>query len=290
LAAAGQRGERGPDFTVKLRLQEYRRRSIIPLVGLGLAAYYLFVFLPLGRRAESLDTPLQKAWQKLSASLDLGQTNVVSIDFLHITNQISETRQALVTLENAKRQAAARLRLAPHLSAKLNAPFQLVEYQNERSKAFDDLSTLAKQLHVTVEPAVFAGFPEHTADVRQPELLWAALAAIDGLLRTAFQCQVATIHSLEAPLALTNAPPANSLERLAEIPLQIEFTASATNATRLLQCLPLRAEETRALGLPDAPADKPVLFVDRLIVRKQTPEKPDEVRILLRVVGFVLRE
>ena len=275
---------------MKLRLQEYRRRSIIPLVGVGLAAYYLFVFLPLGRRAQSLDAPLQKAWQKLSASLDPNQTNVVAIDFLHITNQISETRQALVILENARRQAAARLHLTPQLSAKINAPFQLVEYQNERSKELDDLSSLAKQQKVTIEPAVYSGFPEHTADVRQPELLWAALAAIDGLLRTAFQCQVTAIHSLEAPLALTNAPPTNSRERLAEIPLQIEFTASATNATRLLQCLPLRPEEARAAGFPDAPADRPVLFVDRLVVRKQTPEKPDEVRISLRVVGFVLRE
>ncbi len=275
---------------MRLRLQEYRRRGIIPLVGLGLAAYYLFVFLPLARRAQSLDAPLQKAWQKLSASLDPNQTNAIAIDFLHITNQIGETRQALVILENARREAAGRLHLAPQLSAKINAPFQLVEYQNERSKTLDDLSTLAKQQKVTIEPAVYSGFPEHTADVRQPELLWAALTAIDGLLRTALQCKIAAIHSLEAPLALTNAPPTNGLDRLAEIPVQIEFTASATNAIQLLRCLPLRPEEARAAGVPEAPADRPVLFVDRLVMRKQTPEKPDEVRVSLRVVGFVLRE
>jgi hypothetical protein len=72
--------------------------------------------------------------------------------------------------------------------------------------------------------------------------------------------------------------------------LEIEFTASATNATRLLRCLPLRADEMRAAGLPEAPPDKPVLFVDRLVVRKQSPDKPDEVRVSLRAVGFVLRE
>ena len=172
----------------------------------------------------------------------------------------------------------------------MNAPFQLVEYQNERSKQLDELSSLAKQQQVTVEPAVFAGFPEHTADVRQPALLWAALSAIDGLLRTAFQCKITAIHSLEVPLALTNAPPTNGLDRLAEIPLQIEFTASATNAIRFLQCLPLRAEEIRAAGLPEAPTNKPVLFVDRLVVRKQSPDKPDEVRLSLRAIGFALRE
>jgi len=273
---------------LKIRFQEYRRRSIIPLAGLGLAAYFVLVFLPLGRRAESLDAPLQKAWQKLFDSLD--QTNATTIDFLRITNQLSETRQALVILENAKQQATARLQMAPALRAKMSAPFQLVQYQNERSKQLDELSVLAKQQQVTVETAVFEGFPEHTADVKQPELLWAALAAIDGLLRTALQCKVAAIHALEVPLALTNAPPTDAQERLTEIPLQIEFTASVANATRLLQCLPLRAEEIRAAGLPEAPTNKPVLFVDRLIVRKQSPDKPDEVRMSLRAVGFVLRE
>jgi hypothetical protein len=275
---------------MKFRFQEYRRRVIIPLAGLALAAYYLFIFLPLGRRAESLDTPLQKAWEKLSGSLDAGQTNATAIDFLHITNQISETRQALAVLENAKKQATGRLQLDPVVRAKMNAPFQLFEYQNERSKLVDDLSSLAKEQHVTLDPAVLAGVPEHTADVRQPALLWPALAAIDGLLRTAFQCKLTTIHSLEAPIALTNAAPTNGLELLAEITLEVEFTASATNATRFLQCLPLREKETRAAGLPETPADKPVLFVDRLIMRKQSPDKPDEVRVSLRAVEFVLRE
>jgi hypothetical protein len=271
-----------------MRLQEYRRRGLIPLAGVALAAYYLFFFLPLGRRAESRDAPLQDAWQKLYALLD--QTNPPAVDFRHITNQLSETRQALVILENAKQQATARLQFAPAVRARMNAPFRVIEYQNERSKQLDELGNLAKQQQVALAPAVFTGFPEHTADVKQPALLWAALALIDGCLRTAVQCKVAAIHSLEVPLAFTNAPPTNAIERLAEIPLQLEFTAPVANATKLLQCLPLRADEIRAAGLPEAPADKPVLFVDRLIMKKQSPDKPDEVRVLLRVSGFVLRE
>jgi hypothetical protein len=286
--AVGERRWHDSDFTVKIRFQEYRRRSIIPLAGVALAAYFFFVFLPLGRRAESLDAPLQKAWQKLFDSLD--QTNTTTIDFQRITNQLSETRQALDVVDKAKQQATVRLQMAPALRARMSAPFQLVEYQNERSKQLDELGALAKQQQVTVEPAVYDGFPEHTADVKQPALLWAALAAVDGLLKTALQCKVVSIHALEVPLALTNAPPTNALERLAEIPVQIEFTASVSNAARLLQCLPLRAEEIRAAGLPEAPTNKPVLFVDRLVLKKQSPDKADEVRVALRAVGFVLRE
>jgi len=273
---------------VKLSLSKHQRRSLVPLTGLALVAYYLFILLPLARQAESLDEPLQKAWQKLSVSLD--QTNAIAIDFLRITNQLSETRQALLILENAKQQATDRLQLGSAVRAKMHADFELVDYENERSKQLDELSNLAKQQQATVQPAVFAGFPEHTADVKQPALLWAALALTDSLLRTALQCKIATIYSLEVPPVLTNAPPVNGTERLAEIPLELEFSGSAGSFARLLQCLPLRAEEIRAAGLPEAPPDKPPLFVDRLIVQKQSPDKPDEVHVWLRAVGFVLRE
>ncbi len=288
MGGAGKRGESRPNRTVKLPLRDYQRRGLVPLAGLVLAAYYLLVILPLSRRAARLDEPLHKAWQKLSASLD--QTNATAIDFLHITNQLSETRQALVILENARQQATARLQLGPAVRARMQADFQLVDYENERSKELDELSGLAKKQHAVVEPAVFAGFPECTADVQQPTLLWAALSLTDSLLRTALQCNVAAIHSLDVPPVLTNPPPANATEQLAEIPMQVEFTGSAMNVTRFLQCLPLRADEIGAAGLPAAPSDKPPLFVDRLIIQKQSPDKPDEVHVWLRVVGFVMRE
>jgi hypothetical protein len=273
---------------VKIPFNEYQRRGIVPIAGLVLVGYYLFVMLPLGRKVRSLDEPLQKAWQKLSVSLD--QTNAVAIDFQHITNQLSETRQALATLENARQQATARLKLGAGVRAKMHADFALVDYENERSKQLDEISTLAKQQQVTVAPAVFANFPEHTADIKQPALLWAALSLTDGLLRAALQSKITAIHSLEVPPVLTNAPPTNGLERLAEIPLQLEFTGTAASTIRLLQCLPLRADEIRTAGLPEAPADKPALFLDRLLVQKQSADKPDEVHVWLRAVGFVLRE
>ena len=267
---------------------KYHRRGLIPLAGLALAAYYLFVLLPLSRKAASLDPPLLKAWQKLSLSLD--QTNALAIDFLHITNQLSETRHALAALDTAKRRATTRLQLGTVVRARMQADFQLVDYENERSRQLDDLSNLAKQRQVTVQPAVFDGFPEHTADVKQPALLWASLALTDSLLRTALQCKVTTISSLEVPPVLTNAPPTNELQPLAEIPLELEFSGSATSVAMFLQCLPLRADELRAAGLPEVSTDKPPLFVDRLMVLKQAPDKPDEVHAWLRAVGFVLRE
>jgi hypothetical protein len=273
---------------VKIPFTEYQRRGIVPLAGLVLAVYYFAVLLPLSRRSEKLDEPVQKAWQRLSILLD--QTNTPAIDFLHITNQLTETRQALLILENAKQQATARLQPGTALRAKMHADFALVEYENERSRQLEELANLAKQEQVAIDPAVFANYPEHTADVRQPHLLWAALSFTDSLMRTAVRCKVTAIIALDTPPVLTNAPPANSNERLAEIPVQLEFTGYATNAEKLLQCLPLRADEIRAAGLPEATTNKPVLFIDRLVVQKQSSEKLDEVHVWLRAVGFVLRE
>ena len=273
---------------MKIPFSEYQRRGLIPLAGVVLAAYYFLVLLPLSNRSTKLDEPVQKAWQRLSMSLD--QTNTPAIDFLHITNQLTETRQALLILENAKRQATARLQLGAAVRAKMHADFALVEYENERSRELEELAKLAKQEQVAIEPTVFANYPEHTADVKQPHLLWAALSLTDSLLRTAVRCKVTAILALETPPVLTNALPANSTDRLVEIPLQLEFTGLAANAEKLLQCLPLRAEEIRAAGLPEATADKPVLFIDRLVVQKQSPDKLDEVHVWLRAVGYVLRE
>lgn len=270
-----------------MRFRQLQRYGLLPLLVLGLGAYYLLVYLPISKKSQSLEEPLQKAWKKLALSLD--QTNATAIDFAHITNQLAETRQALRLLEDAKQKTATRLELGPALRAKMNAPFQLVDYENERSKQMDDLARLAKQQQVSVDPQVFASFPEHTADVRQPTLLWPSLSFVNELLIAALRSHVAMIHSLEVPPTLTNSPPADD-SPLTEISLRLEITGSSTSVATLLQSLPLRADEIKTAGLPEAPPDKAPLFLDRLVIKKQGPDKPDEVRVALSAVGFVLRE
>lgn len=268
--------------------REYRRRTLVPLAGLVLLGYFVLFYLPLARRASSLDEPLQKAWRKLAGSID--QTNATTLDFLRLTNQLNDTRQALAVVENTRKDAALRLDLSADLKAKMNAPFQLVDYQNERSKQIDDLDKQAKAKNIPVDPAVYAGFPEHTIDTVDPTLLWPALALTDQMLGTALRCQVSAIHSLDVPLTVTNLPGPDVSGRWESIPLQVEFTAPAQNTAQFVQSLPLRADEIHAAGLPDAPADKLPLFINRLIIKKQSPDKPDEVRVWLEAVGFVLRE
>jgi len=183
--------------------KELKRRSILPLAAAAVVLYYLLVFVPLSRRAKSIDEPLQKGWTKLAASLD--QTNTNALDFNQITNQLNETRAELALLEDARKKVAARLDLIPELRARLTAPFQLVDYQNERGKQIDDLERQARQQQVNIDPVVYVGFPEHTADMTEPSLLWAALAFTDDLLESAVRCKIAAVHSLEVAIAATNS-------------------------------------------------------------------------------------
>lgn len=267
---------------------ETRRRLILPLLAGLLLAGYLFAFLPLSRKAASLDGPLDQNWRKL-ANL-MGQTNALKLDFFSITNQFNETRSALTAFEQARQQARRRVELDETLRANLSAPFQLVDYDNEAGWVRGALGRLARQQKVTLEPAALDGFPAQTADMQEPALLWAELAFIESLLTTAINAQVTTIHSISAPSPLTNAPPTIGLRSLIELPVQVELTGSVPSVGRFLQTLPLRAAEIKAAGLPEAPTNKPALFIDRLVVRKQTPEKPDELRVSLRAVGFIFRE
>ena len=267
---------------------EYKRRTLIPIAGMALTLYYVFVLLPISHHSEELEDPLKSHWKMLSASL--GQSNAAVIDFAHITNQLSATKEALTALQEAKSRAFRRLELSEELRGKIGARFQLVEFQIARSQQKDELVSLAKTQQVTLEPAVLAGFPEHTFEVTQPELLWAALAMTKGLLITAVQSKVSVIHSLDVPILLTNTLVTKASFLVSEIPLQIELTGAAPAVGRFLQSLPFRGDELKVAGLPDAPADKPPLFVDRLVMNKDYPEKPDEVHVTLRVIGFVLRE
>jgi hypothetical protein len=266
---------------------ETRHRSILPLLAGGLGAVYLFVFVPLDRKAASLDAPLTQSWRQLAAAL--GQTNALVLDFVSLTNHYNETRAALAAFEKDRQQARARVELDDDLCVRLGLPFLLVEYKNEAGRRMDALTRLAKQENVVLEPAVLAGFPEQSSDMREPALLWAELAFLDCMLTTAIHAKVTTIHFVAAQMPLTNTAPANTGHSLVGLPMQIELTGPAPNVARFLQTLPLRGDEIKAAGLPEAPTNKPALFMDRLVLRKKSPQKPDEIRVSLRAVGFVFQ-
>ena len=189
------------------------------------------VFLPMKHRADTLDAPLRQSWRKLTAALD--QTNALTVDFQRVTNQLGETRDAIATLENCRTKSHCPHRTAVTVRSKLNGAFELVDYQNEKSKDIDDVFRFAKERKVNLLSDLYFGYPEHTADMRQPSLLWPALYFADGLVRCAIQRGVTTLLSLDVPLTLTNAYVAGG-EQLVQIPIEIEFVAPIEKAESLL--------------------------------------------------------
>ena len=268
--------------------QEYKRRVLLPLAGAGLAAYYLLVFLPLAHKVEELDGPLRNSWKALALALE--QTNAVALDFQGISNRLHETRAALGELAKGRAQAAARFQLGPELRGRMKGEFLFNEFDSERRAQMEELTKLAKEQQVTIEPAVWEGFPIATAEAQEPALLWPSLAMVQGLLSVAVRAKVSVIHSLDSPSVFTNGAVSAVPGQVAQIPLQIELTGPVAGVFQFLRGLPLRGDELAAAGLPAAPPGKLPLLIDRLVLRKQSPDKPDEVRLSLRVVGFVFRE
>lgn len=269
-----------------MRLEpEFQKRLILPLLAGGMVLVYIFGFLPLDRKAASLAGPLEQSWRQLANAL--GKTNALELDFAGLTNQLNTTQLALTALETARGQARSRVELDATVTARLNEPFLLVDYRFEAGRRMNALAQLAKQQNVGLDAAVLTGFPEQSADMKEPALLWAQLTFLDSLMTTAINAKVTGIHAIAAPMPLTNAPAPGNGRSLVELPMQIELTGPTAPIVRFLQTVPLRADEITAAGLPAAPTNKPALFIDRLVLRKQTPEKPDEVHLSLRAVGFV---
>lgn len=270
-----------------LGLNERQRRLLIPAGGVALAAFFFLGFQPLSRQAEGLDAPLATAWKKLATTV--GDSNATTLDFAGIAARLEQTRDSLQVLRAAREQAAARVAIGQDLRERLNAPFLLVDFQNEVQRQLGELTARAKQRRVELAPEVAQGFPAHTADLRQPELLWAELAFVSDLLDLAVNSQVTSIQSVSLLSAQTNRPSAAPVGRLVEVPVQLELTGPGPAINRLLASLPLRADEFADPKLPAAPTNKPALFIDRFLLRKETPQKPDQVHLSLRAVGFVFR-
>jgi hypothetical protein len=256
------------------------------LAGLGLCLFFLAVYRPLSRRAAALDDPLLKTWQELTqASAQVTSPDRTQLPKIDAALQSVQDARAL--LERGQRTLVARIKPAPQLSERINSPFQLIEFQNERQLATEQLWRLARQKKVHLEPNLAGGFPEYFADRSQPALLWAQLRLLQDVLNAAVSSEVSRVESVLSPEVEVHAPEPGHPDQLADVPVEVELVGSATAVLRFLEAIPLRAEEITARGLPEAAPGKPAYFIDRLFIRKEARDKADEVRLRAVIRGFV---
>lgn len=263
-----------------------RNRWVMLGVAVGLALYYFLIFRPLLERAETLDKPLDDVWQEL-VDFSTESSAIRDLDLEQINKTQKTLESSLAATEKIRETISARVELEPEIRAKMNEPFYLIDFQNERQKRIEQLIDLAKARKVTLDPTALAGFPEYKAETRDPSVLWAQLSIVDQVLAVAINSDVGQIRNLSL---LPTRPESNVKDAEAywrEIPLRIELIAPMSSAAKFLFAMPLRAEEMKSAGLPESLPGKPALFLERVLLRKQTPEKPDEVNLDVVVSGFI---
>ena len=273
-------------------LTEVKRRRaqrFLVLGGVGLALYFLAVYRPLSRYAARLDEPLLQYWRDLG-TLTLQTQGFKGEALPRIEEALQQAQSSLTTLDQAEQAVTNLLQLDPAVRDKLSEPFQLIDFQNDCQLQLEELGRLAGQQQVRLGPGVAAGFPEYTADRQQPALLWVQLTLLRHLLAAAVNAKVTIVTEVRLPPIQFYAAPTNSHDFLAEVPLQIHLAGAAPAVSRFLYSLPLRAEEIKARGLPEAFTNKPALFIDQVFLRKENRDKAEDVRLELTACGFVYRE
>ncbi len=262
-----------------------RNRSVMIFVTLGLALYYLLVVRPLSQKVEALDRPLDTVWQEL-VDFSVENSGVRELDLNQIRKSQADLRASLVTTEQTGQTMAARVELEPEIRAKMKEPFLLIDFQNERQKRLEELNALARTNGVTLGAAPLSWFPEYKPEIENPGKLWAQLSIVHHILVTAINSKVGSIKSVGL-LPMRSHPTTGTEVFWDEFPVQIEVEGPMNAVSDLLFALPLRAGEMKAAGLPESSPGKPTLFLDRLLLRKQTPEKLDQVNLQIVVSGFV---
>lgn len=258
------------------------------LLGALLAGLvFAFLFEPLSHTAAALDDRLIFLWDQLnragvSAAPDTG------VDLAELEARGHRLQGLATRLAAAGSHLTNQLALEAPTREKMRLPFQLVELQNERQLRIEKLGKLAQEKNVTIAPATFAGFPDYSSEQKQPGLLWAQLALVQYAVEAGIQCQLMSINnltsSLPRPVNPEEASPAAD-----ELSITLEVTGNSPALTRFLLCLALRPEEGKALALPALGGNKPTLFLDRLLMRRNSVEKPDSIKMELRITAVVFR-
>lgn len=266
-----------------------RRSFLLEFLLLGTllwAIVYVAAFQSLSRRADALDRPLRQAWDSFAATNQSSEATAgLTLD--QLPDALAALDRSATELAEVRRRVVERVRLPDALAAQVHAPFQIIDFENERTRLAESLVALARSRKVGLEPAVTNGLPARGPESSEPGLLWARLAFARELLLTAIHSQVRTVHELTQLPAMSHRSAVDGRRLYEELPMRVEVVGELEPIQRLLTSLPLVGAELEATGLASALTNKPVLFLNHLLVRKNAPNRPGEVRAELIVSGLV---
>jgi hypothetical protein len=268
--------------------QKYQMlQRVLLLGGLFLTLFYALVYLPLCERVNALESPLGQAWANLLRTR-LVEADQDTINTTPLDLRLRELELAAARLGTLSNTLAVRLAFNNAIESKMRRPFQLVDFQNERQLRQEELLSAATAASVSVTAAVLNGYPEYSADLPKPELLWGHLAVAHETALLAVNCGITNLVSLTTrpPRPITATPAEASKPIAYELPVTLNATGPWPAIMRFLACLPVRRGDPLPPGLPDLPQSKPVLQLDRILLRKDLPENAESVRLEVRLVGM----
>lgn len=256
------------------------------LLGLCLALYYVLAYRPLSVRVAAIEAPLRQLSQELLAISP--QTNAFGREYLdrvaELRRQVNSSGAALTQMVSVVR---ARIAFDATTRDRIEQPFRLIDFENERQTRLDELRRMAREQKVSLEPGVASGFPEYAVDRKYPTLLWPELSIAHHLVTAAIQCQLGRVVQVQVLPFQVYPGSTNASRVLFELPVRLEVVGSGGAAGRFLELLPLTAPEAQARGYPEPAKDKPVLFLQRILLRKEAKERLEEVRLELTASAFV---
>jgi hypothetical protein len=259
------------------------------LSGLFGLLYYQLVFRPLADRVNGLDQPLQEVWSRLFKKR-LTNAGGEDVDIESMRRIMERLTTTLNNSTNFNTAVMEHIRTDGVVRLKMRQSFQLVEFSNERQLLQEELASQARSNKVSIAAAVTAGYPEYSADLLQPGLLWAQLSIMHQTLLTAINSGIGSIESVSARPSKGLRMEDDSPPIADELSFNLQMTGEPLAVGRFLACLPIRKPEAIEANLPAFPESKPELFIDRLVIRREVPEKPDVVRMELRISALVYRD
>lgn len=258
------------------------------IITLAIGIYYVAVYRPLNLRAQDLDIPLQKAWKELERSNQKSLTQD-RLDLDHISRGLLQLESSFTEITNANQKLLSRIAIDPVFQANTRHPFQLIDFQNERQSTIERLANKAKESSTKIQAAVFEGFPQHLSEHSNPQYLWTELALTEHLIQSMIHAEIESIESISTQRQrIPNIDQTGQLPLLTPFFTEVDIACSSSHLTRLLLMLPSRTEEIKQKLNIDYPVNKPSLYVDQILIRKNSKENPTRVSVWMKVVGFIL--
>ncbi len=266
--------------------KKYRHlQKTLLLICLVLGVYTFAVYLPLNSWVKSFDKPIEQNLKVLNKKFPLN-ADKNWIDISPLEKNIKDYEEIEARLDALKITIERQTAFSEQVVAKLKQPFQLVEYQNERQLCQEELQAAASSNFVTIYPGVLAGYPEYSSEMKNPELLWAYLSMVHNSLLSAINCRITSINSLMTRPVKTIAQDDKTNAFPRELSFKITVAGNSRSVLKFVTLLPAKFNpEVKDASLK---MDKPELYIDRILIKKDGIEDTDNVMADLRICGFVL--